>query len=129
VTYLALIALVGLLAGIAVIASAAGDSGTTFDFWTYGEAISASVSATFVVVGFARWHRSRLAAYRWFERGLLVAILITEFFAFYQDQLAEVFGLVIVLLTYAALRAMSRQEESRERAEQVGPIAPSKRSA
>jgi hypothetical protein len=121
VTYLALIALVGLVAGIAVIASAAGEPGTmTRNFWTYGEAISASVTAAFIVVGFARWRHSRLAAYRWLERALLVAILITEFFAFYQDQLAEVFGLVIVLLTYAALKAMSRQEESRERAESLG---------
>ena len=97
----ALIAVVGLLAGIAVIASAAGDSGTmTRNFWTSGEAISVSVTAALIVVGFARWRRSRLAVC--------------------QDQLAEVFGLAMVLLTCAALRAMSRREESRERAESLG---------
>ena len=74
------------------------------------------MSAVLIIVGFVRWRRSRLAAYRWFQRALLVTIFVTEFFAFYQNQVAQVFGLFIVLLTYAALRAMTRQEEARERA-------------
>ena len=119
VGYLALVALAGLLVGLAAIVAASGQK-SAFDLWTYGEAISASASAFLVVVGFARWRRSRLAAYRWFQRALLVAIFITQFFAFYNNQLTQVFGLVIVLLTYAAIRAMIRQEEARERSPSHG---------
>jgi len=118
VTYLALVALGGLLAGIAaIVVAATRRSGVeNVDFWSYGQAISSGVSAVLIIVGFVRWRRSRLAAYRWFQRALLVTIFVTEFFAFYQNQVAQVFGLFIVLLTYAALRAMTRQEEARERA-------------
>jgi len=118
VTYLALVALGGLLVGIAALfVAATGRSGVeSVDFWSSGQAISSGVSAVLIVVGFVRWRRSRLAAYRWFQRALLVTIFVTEFFAFYQNQVAQVFGLFVVLLTYAALRAMMRQEEARERA-------------
>jgi hypothetical protein len=117
VTYLGLIALGGLFLGVVVIVVAASgeSSAANASLWTYGQAVSSAVSAVLIVVGFVRWRRSRLAAYRWFQRALLVAIFITQFFAFYQNQITQVFGLVIVLLTYAAIRAMSRQEEARER--------------
>ena len=36
------------------------------DVWTYGQAVSSSVSAVLVLVGFVSWRRSRLTAYRWF---------------------------------------------------------------
>ena len=88
----ALIAVVGLLAGIAVIASAAGDSGTmTRNFWTSGEAISVSVTAALIVVRFARWRRSRLAVC--------------------QDQLAEVFGLAMVLIMVFRPRGLVSSRE------------------
>jgi hypothetical protein len=117
VTYLGLLALGGLFVGVVVIVVAAsGESGAAnASLWSYGQAISSAVSAVLIVVGFVRWRRSRLAAYRWFQRALLVAIFITQFFAFYQNQITQVFGLVIVLLTYAAIQAMSRQEEARAR--------------
>jgi hypothetical protein len=119
VGYLALIALVGLLFGLAVIVAAQGDQ-TAVDFWTYGQAISAGVSAILVMVGLVRWRRSRLAAYRWFERALLVAIFVTQFFAFYNNQITQVFGLAIALLTYAAIRRMIRQEEWRAEPQSTG---------
>ncbi len=98
-----------------VVAVAAGQSNAlTLNFWDYGQVISASVSAVFIIVGFVRWRRSRLAAYRWFERALLVAIFVTQFFAFYQNQTTQVFGLVIVLLTYAAISGMIAEEVARE---------------
>ena len=37
----------------------------------------------------------RLSAYRWFERGMLVQIFVTQVFEFAQQQLAGVFGLVV----------------------------------
>jgi hypothetical protein len=107
VGYLALVALVGLLLGLAVIV--AGDQQSA-DIWTYGQAVSSGVSAVLVLVGFLSWRRSRLAAYRWFQRALLVAIFVTQFFAFYNNQITQVFGLAIALLTYAAIRSMIVRE-------------------
>jgi hypothetical protein len=117
VGYLALIAVGGLSLGLAVILAASGQGGetATMSFWTYGEAVSASVGGVLVVVGFVRWRRSRLAAHGWFLRALLVGIFVTQFFAFYHNQITQAFGLVVVLLTYAAIRAMIRNEESRQR--------------
>jgi hypothetical protein len=112
VAYLAAIALAGVLVGVFVIASAYSDQ-ATLDFWTYGQAISSAVSGVLVVIGFLSWRRSRLAAYRWFGRALLVAIFVTQFFAFYNNQITQVFGLAVVLLTYAAIRSMASWEQSR----------------
>ena len=58
-----------------------------------GQVISSLVSGALVLVGLIRWRRSRLAAYRWFQRALLVTIFVTEFFAFYQNQNAQFLGL------------------------------------
>ena len=121
VGYLALVALAGLVLGLAVVVAAGGQEETpAVDFWTYGQAISASVSAILVLVGFVLWRRSRLAAYAWFLRALLVDIFVTQFFAFYNNQLTQTVGLVVLLFTYAAIRAMTRQEESRQRSQALG---------
>ena len=121
VGYLALVALAGLFLGLVVVAAAGGQEEIpAVDFWTYGQAISASVSAVLVMVGFVRWRRSRLAAYAWFLRALLVDIFVTQFFAFYNNQLTQTVGLVVLLFTYAAIRAMTRQEESRQRSQALG---------
>jgi hypothetical protein len=112
VAYLLVFAVAGLLLGIAVIVTAQTGS-ATIDFWTYGQTLSGAVSAVLVVVGFLSWRRSRLAAYRWFTRALLVAIFVTQFFAFYNNQITQVFGLAVALLTYAALRSMLSWEQSR----------------
>ncbi len=45
-------------------------------FANLGLALSGALSGALVVVGVVRWRRSRLSAYRWFERGVLVAIFI-----------------------------------------------------
>jgi hypothetical protein len=117
VGYLALIALGGIGYAIIIGVAAASESTLlTLSFWEWGQVVSATASGALVVVGFVRWRRSRLAAYRWFERALLVYIFVTEFFAFYQNQTTQVFGLIVVLLTYAAIRGMIGEEEARERA-------------
>jgi hypothetical protein len=67
-----------------------------------------------VVLGIMRWRRSKLSAYLWFERALLVTIFIYEFFAFYQDQLRAVLSLAIVLVTFAALRIVIEAERALE---------------
>ena len=53
---------------------------------------------------------SRLAAYRWFMRGLLIWLLITQVFVFYSSQLAGTGGLVVDLIAYGSLRfALTRE--------------------
>ncbi len=119
VAYLALIP----LSGLASVAAATIGQTDQLDFSEWGQLISGVVSSAFVIVGFARWHRSRLAAYRWFERGLLVIIFVYEPLAFYQAQLTNSFGLVIVLLTYATVRVVIREEETGRGSRQVGAEA------
>jgi hypothetical protein len=47
---------------------------------------------------------SRIDAYHWFMRGILVWILITQVFVFYSSQLAGLGGLVADLVAYGGLR-------------------------
>jgi hypothetical protein len=75
-----------------------------------GGLISGVITGALVAIGIARWHKSRLYAYRWFERGALVTILIGEFFSFYQDQVGAVFGLLWLLLSLAVIRTMISAE-------------------
>jgi hypothetical protein len=56
------------------------------------------------------WH-SRLAAYRLFHHAILVSILLTQFFVFYEDQFLGVIGLLPNLLILATLRYLIRAEE------------------
>ncbi len=62
--------------------------------------------------GWSRLRESRLAAYRWFMRGLLIWILITQVFVFYSSQLAGLGGLVVDLVAYGSLRLATILETS-----------------
>jgi hypothetical protein len=115
-----------LAAGVAALAypfvSEAGVTGLTFA--EKGQVVSAAAAGALVVVGILRWRSSALTAYRWFESAVLVTLFVYEFFAFYQDQLRAVFGLVIVLVTYATIRLLIREERARlaQDSTQVGPL-------
>jgi hypothetical protein len=65
------------------------------------------------LIGVMRLPTSRLDAYRWFERGVLVSVLITQVFIFWQDQLTALGGLLWDLLLLTALRFLLKQEEAR----------------
>ncbi|MDP9249930.1 MAG: hypothetical protein M3O78_00985 [Chloroflexota bacterium] len=60
--------------------------------------------------GLPELRRSRFAAYRWFRRGVVVWILVTQLFVFYHSQLAGVAGLGLHVLTYAVLTYMVSRE-------------------
>jgi hypothetical protein len=79
-----------------------------FEEWAV--TISAVVAGLLMLVGLVRVRRNRLAAYRWFERGVLVQIFVTQVFEFAQEQLAGVLGLVFNLLLWISLRSMIRAE-------------------
>jgi hypothetical protein len=55
------------------------------------------------------WH-SRAAAYRWFQRGILVWILVAQPFVFYTAQLGGLAGLVLAATAYSVVRYLSVRE-------------------
>jgi len=55
-----------------------------------------------------------LVAYRWFERGVLVQIFVTQVFEFASHQLAGVTGLIANIALWLALRSMIRAEVERQ---------------
>jgi hypothetical protein len=75
--------------------------------------VASLISLGLVLVGVFRLPRSRLDAYRWFERGVLVSVLITQVIIFWQDQLAALGGLAWDLALLTALRFLAKQEEAR----------------
>ena len=75
-----------------------------------GEALAAALTGALVIVGLVRWRASKLSAFRWFERGALVAILVGQFFSFYHNQVAAIFGLLWLLLQLAVIRSMVSAE-------------------
>jgi hypothetical protein len=77
--------------------------------------ISALASATLVATGVRQMARGqRLRAYRWFDRALLVAIFIGQFFAFIEWQFGAVFGLSLDILLLVTVRYMIRRERDLE---------------
>ncbi len=91
----------------------------TLTFANLGLALSGALSGALVVIGVIRWRRSRLSAYRWFERGVLVAIFIGAFFSFYQNQLSALWTLLVLLLTWATIRYIIGEELKRLAGERV----------
>jgi len=80
---------------------------------------SALVSLAFAMIGVAYLRRSRLGAYRWLERSVLVSLLFGQVLLFWQDQLEAVVQLAWSLLLLGALRYAIRQEEARQSLELV----------
>ena len=75
--------------------------------------VCTTVSVALVVVGLTRLRRDRLAAYRDFERALLVSILLTHVFVFVKSQFGAVFGLGLDIALLLGVRAMIHAEEGR----------------
>jgi hypothetical protein len=72
---------------------------------------ASAVSTAFILVGVLRLRRSRLSAYRWFQRSTLVNILVTQAFMFYYSELAALGGLLVHVLIYFALRLLIDREQ------------------
>jgi hypothetical protein len=66
-----------------------------------------------IVLGLVRLGRDRLSAYRWFERALLISILLTHVFIFVESQFGAVFGVGLDILLLLAVRSMLHVEEGR----------------
>lgn len=79
------------------------------------EVLAGAATALLCAVGLAMLPRSRLVAYRFFLRAVLVSMLVGQVFVFYHDQFAALSGLAVDLLLYAALRyVIGREEAERE---------------
>jgi protein-S-isoprenylcysteine O-methyltransferase Ste14 len=98
---------------VAIVAGATIGQQTTsrLSFFEWGDLISAVVPALFVLLGVFRMQRSRLEAYRTFKTAVLIIIFVTQFFAFYHQQLIAVFGLLVNIVVWVTLRSMIQQEE------------------
>ncbi len=73
--------------------------------------IATLLTTAFIIIGLLLMHRSRLRAYKWFLRAVLVSLLISQLFVFYNAQFTALGGLAVDLLFYLALRYMIRREE------------------
>lgn len=73
---------------------------------------SSLVSGALVLWGVVRVRRSRIAAFEWFARSLLVSILVTQPFAFYTEQFSALFGLLLNVSLLVALRFAIEQERT-----------------
>ncbi|MDX1624514.1 MAG: hypothetical protein R3199_11105 [Gemmatimonadota bacterium] len=71
---------------------------------------ASGLSAVFVALGVVRLRRSRLAAYRQFERAILVSILLVQVFSFYREQFAALVELGFNLTLLVTLRMAIRLE-------------------
>jgi hypothetical protein len=66
---------------------------------------SSLVSGFFAALGVFRFRAGeRMAAYRWFDRSVLVSIFVTQVFAFAKSEFSAVFGLGLYLLLWVTLR-------------------------
>lgn len=82
--------------------------------WPEAAQLGASaLSGVFVLYGVVRMRAARLAAYRWFERAMLVSILLVQPFSFYLDQFGALVQLIFNLTILAALRYMIHEERLR----------------
>jgi predicted lipid-binding transport protein (Tim44 family) len=70
------------------------------------ELIAMVVSTLLVLRGVSRLRRSRLEAYRDFRRSLVVTITIGYVFAFYDDQLGALAGLLGNLILFAGIQLL-----------------------
>jgi len=87
------------------------DSLSHLQFVNVASLVGSATSAVLVALGLWQLARgSRLDAYRWFERALLVSIFGTRVFAFVESQFGAVFGLAIDLLLLVTVRYVAEQE-------------------
>jgi hypothetical protein len=91
----------------------ASDDLDDLSFLNVATTVCYAASTTCVVLGLARLRHDRMAAYHWFERALLISILLTHVFIFVESQFGAVFGLGLDILLLLGVRSMIHAEEGR----------------
>jgi hypothetical protein len=117
---LVFIAVLKVLTAVGLAFDTAGIKG----FSEWASVVSSLVAGVFIVIGAVVLHRSRLQAYIWFDRGLLVDILVTQVFEFADEQLAGVVGLVVTILLWVMVRSAIKAERERDSLTVVETTAP-----
>lgn len=79
---------------------------------------SSLAAAVLVVAGLVALPRSRLSAYQWFKRSILVSLLFGQIFLFYSQQFGALVELVLSLLVLVALDALIVTERRAQQAAQ-----------
>lgn len=74
------------------------------------KAVASALAGVLVLVGLANVPRTRLDAYRWMRRGVLVSLLLAQPLAFYTSQVLAFWGLGLNLLLLAGLDFAIRRE-------------------
>jgi hypothetical protein len=95
---------------IVVVSSQRPDATQPLTVSALGQVLSTMAGAALVARGVLALPSSRIEAFRWFIRGVLVWILVTQVFVFYDSQLAGLTGLALDLALYGALRYAVRRE-------------------
>ncbi len=115
VVVVATYAVVAVAAAVLALAGSRVAAAAGFDVPRVAQAASSIVGAALVLRGALAIRSSRLEAFRWFARGLLVWILVTQVFVFYASQLAGIGGLAFDLLAYVTVRyAIGRERVARQ---------------
>ena len=89
-----------------------------FSFVDGLKTLASATSDGMILAGLVALRRSRLTAYRWFKRSILVSIFLVQFFWFYADELAAAGWLALSLVLLATLNYAIR----RELVEEAGPL-------
>jgi len=82
------------------------------------------VSATCYVIGAWIVRDDRADAYRWFERGVLMSIFVTQVFVFAEEQLAGVLGLAFHIAVWIMLRSAIKVERDQATLASAAPAPP-----
>ena len=107
---------VAVVIGSVVVVTAARRTGSPLSAASLAQVVSALAGAALVARGVVALPGSQAAAYRWFIRGILVWLLLTQVFAFYSSQLLGLGGLAVNLAAYITLRYALGHEVERQSA-------------
>jgi len=87
-----------------------GDSVTT-SVVEIGWLASSCLSTIMILIGILFLRRSRLVAYTWFKRAVLVSIFLTQVFLFYMQPLGALEALLMNLIVLAILNSLTRHHQ------------------
>jgi hypothetical protein len=94
---------------IGIIARLAGEL-EKITFSDYAYLTSSLLAAGLALWGLTLFIKSRLSAFKMFERSVMVSLFLTQVFVFFKAQFWGLAGLIIYLLIYVALRFMIDRE-------------------
>jgi hypothetical protein len=85
---------------------------------------AAFISNEIGIVGVVSLLRSRLAAFLWFKRSVIVSIFLADVFTFYQEQLAGLSSLTVDVVLFVVLNALLRHELARRQTDTANASLP-----